>query len=97
MEDYMGEKVMIGDWVVDGIEMFGNDTCVLYLGDFNEGDEIVSPVIEKWLDDDKFIFLDNYFEEDGTFINEEETTHLTDEEKEKCKEFINSWLEDLNK
>ena len=41
--------------------------------------------------------MDNYFDNDGMFINSEETTHLTDEDKEKSKEFINSWIEDLNK
>ena len=93
----MGEKIVIGDYVVDGIEMFGNDTCVLYLEEFNEGDVVVSPIVEKWIDMDKFIFMDNYFDNDGMFINSEETTHLTDEDKEKCKEFINSWIEDLDK
>ena len=93
----MGDRIVIGDYVVDGIEMLGDDTCVLYLEEFNEGDVVVSPIIEKWIDMDKFVFMDNYFDNDGMFINSEETTHLTDEEKEECKEFINSWLEDLDK
>ena len=93
----MGEKIVIGDYVVDGIEMLDDDTCILYLEEFSEGDVVVGPTIEKWLDEDKFVFMDNYFETDGTFINSEETIHLTDEDKEKCKEFIKSWLEDLNK
>ena len=97
MEGYMGDRIVIGDYVVDGIEMLGDDTCVLYLEEFNEGDVVVSPIIEKWIDMDKFVFMDNYFDNDGMFINSEETTHLTDEEKEECKEFINSWLEDLDK
>ena len=97
MEGYMGDRIVIGDYVVDGIEMLDDDTCVLYLEEFNEGDVVVSPIIEKWIDMDKFVFMDNYFDNDGMFINSEETTHLTDEEKEECKEFINSWLEDLGK
>lgn len=96
MEDYMGDRIMIGDYVVDGIEMFDDDTCVLYLEEFNEGDVVVSPIIEKWIDMGKFVFTDNYFNNNGGFFNSE-TTHLTDEDKEKCKEFINSWLEDLDK
>ena len=39
--------------------------------------------------------MDNYFDNEGMFIDAEETTHLTDEEKEVCKAFIDSWLEDL--
>ena len=97
MEGYMGDRIVIGDYVVDGIEMLDDDTCVLYLEEFNEGDVVVSPIIEKWIVMDKFVFMDNYFDNDGMFINSEETTHLTDEEKEECKEFINSWLEDLDK
>ena len=93
----MGDRIVIGDYVVDGIEMLGDDTCVLYLEEFNEGDVVVSPIIEKWIDMDKFVFMDNYFDNDGMFINSEETTHLTDEEKKECKEFVNSWLEDLDK
>lgn len=97
MEGYMGDRIVIGDYVVDGIEMLDDDTCVLYLEEFNEGDVVVTPIIEKWFDMDKFVFMDNYFDNDGMFINSEETTHLTDEEKEECKAFINSWLEDLDK
>ena len=97
MESYMGDRIVIGDYVVDGIEMLDDNTCCLYFEDFTEGDVIVSPIVEKWIDMDKFIFMDNYFEKYGHFINSEETTHLTDEDKEKCKEFINSWLEDLDK
>lgn len=97
MESYMGDRIVIGDYVVDGIEMLDDNTCCLYFEDFTEGDVIVSPIVEKWIDMDKFIFMDNYFEEYGHFINSEETTHLTDEDKEKCKEFINSWIEDLDK
>ena len=97
MESYMGDRIVIGGYVVDGIEMLDNDTCCLYFEDFNEGDMLISIVVEKWLDEDRFVFMDNYFDNEGMFINAEETTHLTDEDKEKCKEFINSWIEDLNK
>ena len=89
------DRNMIGNYVVDGIEMLGNDTCALYLEQFNEGDVVVSPIIEKWIDEDKFVFMDNYFDNEGMFIDAEETTHLTDEEKEECKAFINTWLENL--
>lgn len=53
MEDYMDDEIVIGNYVVYGIEMlYGN-------------------------------------------IDSEKTIHLTDEEKEVCKAFIDSWLEDL--
>ena len=95
MKDYMGDRIVIGVYVIEGIEMLDEDTCVLYLEGFNEGDAVVSPIIEKWIDEDKFVFMDNYFDNDGNFIVSEKTTHLTDEEKEMCKAFIDSWLEDL--
>ena len=97
MESYMNEKVVIGGYTIDGIEMLDNDTCCLYFEDFNEGDVTIAIVVEKWLDEDSWHFMDNYFESDGGFINAENSTHLSEEDKEKCKEFINSWLEDLGK
>ena len=97
MKDYMGDRVVIGDYVIEGIEMLDDDTCALYLEEFNEDGMVVSPIIEKWIDEDKFVFMNNYFDDDGNFIDSEKNTHLTDEEKEECKAFINSWLEDLDK
>ena len=93
----MGEKVIIGGYTIDGIEMLDGGTCCLFFEDFNEGDKIVGIVVEKWLDEDSWHFSDNYFEENGYFINAEETTHLSESEKEECKALINSWLEDLEK
>ena len=95
MKDYMGDRNVIGDYGVEGIEMLDDDTCVLYLEDFYKDGMVVSPIIEKWIDEDKFVFMDSYFDNDGNFIDSEKTTHLTDEEKEVCKTFIDSWLEDL--
>ena len=34
----MGDRNMIGDYGVEGVEMLDDDTCVLYLEGFNEGD-----------------------------------------------------------
>ena len=42
-------------------------------------------------------FSDNRFALNGFYIDSEDSTHLTNEDKEKCKEFINSWIEDLGK
>ena len=87
----MTEKVIIGGYTIDSIEMFDNDACCLFFEDFNEDGLIISIVVEKWLD---WHFMDIYFESDGSFIKADNSTHLSEEDKEKCKEFINSWLED---
>ena len=93
----MGEKIVIGGYVVSGIEMLDNTTCVMYFEDFTEGDVMYGIVVEYWLDEDSWHFSDNRFALNGYFIDGEDSTHLTDEDKEKCKEFINSWIEDLDK
>lgn len=97
MENYMSEKIVIGGYTIDGIEMLDDVTCCLYFEAFKEGDNMTSIVVEKWLDDDSWHFMDNHFEEYGYFIDAEESTHLSEEEKEECKNFINSWIEDLEK
>lgn len=97
MESYMGEKVIIGGYVISGIEMLDDSTCIMYFEDFTEGEFMIGIVVEKWLDENSWHFMDNYFDMDGNFIDGEESTHLLDSDKEKCKEFINSWIEDLDK
>lgn len=97
MESYMGEKVIIGGYVVSDIEMLDKSTCIMYFEIFTEGDVMIGIVVEKWLDDDSWHFNDSYFELNGDFIDSENSTHLLDADKEKCKEFINSWIEDLGK
>ena len=97
MKDYMGDKIMIGGYFVDGIEMLDDNTCAMYFEDFTEGDVMYGIVVEYWLDEDSWHFSDNRFALNGYFIDsEDDSTHLTDEDKEKCKEFIKSWLEDLS-
>lgn len=97
MESYMTEKVTIGDYTVDGIEMLDDDTCCLFFEEVEEGNVLVSVVVEYWLDDNTWHFMDNYYEDDGNFINAEETTHLSADDKEECMTFMKSWLEDLKK
>ena len=97
MESYMGDRIVIGGYVVSGLEMLDDDTCAMYFEDFTEGDVMYGIVVEYWLDEDSWHFSDNIFALNGYFIESEDSTHLTDEDKEKCKEFINSWLEDLDK
>ena len=52
MESYMGDRIVIGGYVVDGIEMLDNNTCAMYFEDFTEGDVMYGIVVEYWLDED---------------------------------------------
>ena len=97
MESYMGERIVIGGYVVDGIEMLDDTTCAMYFENFTEGDVMYGIVVEYWLDDDSWHFTDNRFALNGYFIDDEESTHLLEEDKQKCKEFMQSWIEDLDK
>ena len=96
MEGYMTEVIKFGGYTVDGIEWLDDDTACLYFEDFNEGDKIVSIVVEKWLEDNSWHFMDNYFAENGYFINSEETTHLDENEQKDVMEFLDSWIESWN-
>ena len=91
------DKVIIGGYAVDGIEMLDDSTCAMYFADFTEGDVIISIVVEKWIDECSWHFSDNRFALNGYYIDSEESTHLLEEDKEQCKEFINNWIENLNK
>ena len=96
MQDYMGDRVMIGGYTIDGIEMLDDSTCAMYFEEFQEGDVRITIVVEKWIDDNTFHFMDSYCAENGYFIgSEDDTTHLSEDEKEECKRFINEWLESL--
>ena len=97
MESYMGDRIVIGGYVVSGLEMLDDDTCAMYFEGFTEGDVMYGIVVEYWLDEDSWHFSDNIFALNGYFIDSEDSTHLTDEDKEKCKEFINTWIEILYK
>ena len=88
----MNKEVIIGGYPIEDIEMIDKDTCCLYFKTFEEGDLLVAIVVEKWLDENKFVFMDNYYEQDGYFIGAEDTTHINEDEKEMCKNFINSYL-----
>lgn len=93
----MGDRIVIGGYVVDSIEMLDNTICAMYFENFTEGDVMYGIVVEYWLDKNSWHFSDNKFALNGYFIDDGDSTHLTDEEKEECKEFINNWLEDLKR
>lgn len=97
MEKYMGEKVTVGGHVIDGIEMLDDSTCCLYFEEFEEDGYLVCIVVEYWLDEDSWHFIDNFYDKDGYFIDHEETTYLSEKDKTFCMDFIKSWIEDLDK
>ena len=96
MEKYMGERIVIGGYAIDGIEMLDDDTCCLYFEEFKDDGLSVGIIVEKWLDEGSWHFMDNYFDENGDFLYSEKTTHLSENEKEECKKFIDEWLELLD-
>ncbi len=87
MERYMNE-IVIGNYIVSSIEMLDEDTCTMYFKKFREGNVMHRLIVEYWLDEDSWHFFDDRFTLDGYFINGEESTHLLEEEKQKCKEII---------
>lgn len=88
----MNYKIVIGNYIVSSIEMLDKDTCAMFFKDFTEGNVMYGIVVEYWLDEDSWHFLDNRFTLDGYFIDSEESTHLLEEEKQKCKEIIERWI-----
>ena len=88
----MNYKIVIGNYIVSSIEMLDKDTCAMFFKDFTEGNVMYGIVVEYWLDEDSWHFLDNRFTLDGYFIDSEESTHLLEEEKQKCKEIIEKWI-----
>ena len=95
MENYMDDKIVIGGYIVSDIMMLDDDTCAMYFKDFAEGNVMYGIVVEYWLDEDSWHFVDNRFALNGYFINSEDSTHLLEEDRQKCKEIIKTWLKDL--
>ena len=93
MESYMDDKILIGDHIVNDIMMLDDDTCTMYFKEFTEGNVMYGLVVEYWLEEDRWHFVDNRFAIDGALINSDESTHLLEEDKQKCKEIIESWLD----
>ena len=87
MERYMNE-IVIGNYIVSSIEMLDDDTCAMYFKKFREGNVMYRMNVEYWIDEDSWHFFEDRFTLDGYFINGEESTHLLEEEKQKCKEII---------
>ena len=84
----MNDKIVIGKYIVSSIEMLDEDTCTMYFKEFREGNVMYGMIVEYWIDEDSWHFFEDRFTLDGDFINGEESTHLLEEEKQKCKEII---------
>ena len=87
MERYMNE-IVIGNYIVSSIEMLDEDTCTMYFKKFREGNVMYRMSVEYWIDEDSWHFFEDRFTLDGYFINSEESTHLLEDDKQKCKEII---------
>ena len=88
MERYMNDKIVIGKYIVSSIEMLDEDTCTMYFKEFREGNVMYRMMVEYWIDEDSWHFFEDRFTLDGYFINSEESTHLLEDDKQKCKEII---------
>ena len=88
----MNYKIVIGNYIVSSIEMLDKDTCAMFFKDFTEDNIMCGIVVVYWLDEDSWHFLDNRYTLDGYFIDSEESTHLLEEKKQKCKEIIERWI-----
>ena len=82
----------VGSYEVSDISMLDKDTCCLTLTEFEEGGLVVGIVAEKWTDEGSWHFNDNYFDIDGDFVGAEESTHLSEYEKDECKRIIEEWI-----
>ena len=91
-------RTQVGTHVVDGVEMLDKDTCILYFeeeydkGTKNAG---VCTQAEYWLDEDKWVFQDCWYDSEGNFLDSLQTERLTDWEKNKCKEIINEFIKQV--
>lgn len=87
------DNIIIGDKKVDGVFMLDKDTCVLSFETKQAApDEQVNTIVEYWKDEDTWHFVDEFFDNDGNYTDAEESTRLTDEEKEECKRIINDYI-----
>ena len=94
INDYRGTKV--GEYTVECVEMLDSDTCILSfetIDDEEDEDTVVDITAEYWIDEDSWHFNDTFFVKgSGDYLDTCKTTHLTEEEKDRCKEIIVKYL-----
>lgn len=97
INDFRGTKV--GNLVVEYVEMLDDDTCILSFEtiDDEEDENVVDDIqVEYWLDEDSWHFNVSYFEkESGDYFDTTKTIHLTENDKNQCKEIIKKYLKQI--
>lgn len=86
----------IGRHKVSDISMMDKDTCLLSLETEKLDDNFsVQTEIEYWLDENSWHFNDTKSEsETGYCVGSYESENLTEEDKEECKKFIMTFLQE---
>lgn len=97
MNDFHGTK--IGRQTVDCVEMLDKGTCILSFKPKKEnesGSKLRVTVAEYWLDENKWIFQDQYFEDD-MYVDSCESQCLCGYEMLACKKVVREFLKQNNK
>ena len=93
INDFRGTKV--GNLVVECVEMLDDDTCVLSFKTIpdEENENVLDDIqVEYWLDEDSWHFIVSYFDRDTGYYLDTDTAVLTEDDKNRCKEIINEYL-----
>ena len=96
INDFHGTR--IGRHTIEGVEMLDNDTCILYFEEeFDKGENNagVCTQVERWLDEDKWVFQDLWYDSEGMFLDSVESERLCGWEIKKSKEIINEFLKQV--
>lgn len=88
--------VKVGRHTIDLVEMMDKDTCLLSFEPEVYGDGLVITQIERWLDEDKWRFVDNYYDKEGDFTDWAESHRLCELEVKEGKDIINKFLRESN-
>lgn len=90
------QGVKVGRHTVDLVEMIDKDTCLLSFESEVIGNVLVTTQAERWLDEDKWWFEDNYYDKEGNFIDWTECHRLCETEIKESKNIINKFLKQLS-
>lgn len=87
--------VKVGRHTIDLVEMMDKDTCLLSFEPVADGDGLVTTQAEHWLDENKWRFVDNYYDKDGNFTDWTESQRLCGWEIKESKDIINKFLKQV--
>lgn len=93
INDFHGVK--IGRNTIDCIEMLDHETCLLSFEPVEDGENLITTQAERWLDENKWKFVDNYYDKDGMFLNSIESQRLCGLEIKQIKDVINEFLKQV--